>query len=99
MLVLSNGAAWLAWFHFIFVGDRIKVLCTCHEVVWQEGKTMTVSILATDIHLHGGLVPSISPPAGALSIVILHEPVDPDKLKGHCHLALTGHLHGCQFVF
>jgi hypothetical protein len=60
---------------------------------------MTVSILETDIYLHDGLVPSISPPAGALSIVVLHEPVDPDKLKDHYHLALTGHLHGYQFVF
>lgn len=86
--------------HDRFYGiDRIRVLCTCHEVTWLEGETMTIRTPSTDIHLHGGFVPSTSPPAGALSIVVLHEPFGPERLEGHCHLAFAGHLHGCQFVF
>ncbi len=86
--------------HDRFYGlDRIKELCSSNGAVWLKKEPVIIDVMGTDVCLHGGYVPSFAPPAETLSIVVLHEPVNPERLIGMCHLAFAGHLHGCQFVF
>ena len=86
--------------HDRFYGTkRIQQLLDAHGVSWVDQRLLALTINGNLVRLHGGYVPEAAAPAGCLTLVVLHEPVDVERLEGKCHVALAGHLHGCQFVF
>lgn len=82
-----------------YSSERIEALLAKHGICWIEQRLLALTVNGNLIRLYGGYVPDKTAPIGCLTLVVLHEPVDVNQLAGKCHIALAGHLHGCQFVF
>lgn len=68
-----------------------------NRVEWLEGSSANVRIGSTVVQIDGQ--ESREESSSDFSILLLHEPVNPETFKHKYNLALAGHLHGCQFVF
>lgn len=78
--------------------EKLHPLFLKNKIVWLEQQSVALEIKGITVRIDGNL-PHLSPNPVDVSILCLHKPIDLSKYGYNYHLALAGHLHGCQFVF
>jgi uncharacterized protein len=78
--------------------EKLHPLFLKNNIVWLEQQSIVLEIKGLKVRIDGNL-PLLAPNSVDVSILCLHKPIDLSKYGNNYHLALAGHLHGCQFVF
>ncbi len=77
---------------------KIKNRMQENNIEWIENASVRICIKGQFITVDGNR-PGLDQNNDDLKILCLHQPINIQKHPKKYHIALAGHLHGCQFVF
>ncbi len=78
--------------------EKLHPLFLKNNIVWLEQQSIVLEVKGLKVRIDGNQ-PLHKTSFADVSILCLHKPIDMSEYGNNYHLALAGHLHGCQFVF